>query len=98
LGTGNPTLDKFQFTSTANVQTNAIIGENVVGNSSNAIARVVSSPSANNLELVYLSDDVFNVGETVTFQESNIITEIETITSGSYKDITELFKLNKGQG
>ncbi len=97
LGTGNPTLDKFQFTSTANVQTNAIIGENIVGNSSNAIARVVSSPSANNLELVYLSDDVFNVGETVTFQESNIITEIETITLGSYKDVTQLFKLNKGQ-
>ena len=97
LGTGNPTLDKFQFTSTANVQTNAIIGENVVGNSSNAIARVVSSPSANNLELAYLSDDVFSVGETVTFQESNIITEIETITLGSYKDVTQLFKLDKGQ-
>jgi len=97
LGTGNPTLDKFQFTSTASVQTNAIIGENVVGNSSNAIARVVSSPSSNNLELVYLSSDVFSVGETVTFQESNIVTEIESITLGSYKDITQLFKLDKGQ-
>ena len=97
LGTGNPTLDRFQFTSTASVQTNAIIGENVVGNSGNAIARVVSSPSANNLELVYLTDDVFSVGETVTFQESNIVTEVESITLGSYKDVTELFKLDKGQ-
>ena len=31
------------------------------------------------------------------FEISNIITEIETITSGSYKDVTQLFKLNKGQ-
>jgi len=97
LGTGNPTLDRFQFTSTASVQTNAIIGENVVGNSGNAIARVVSSPSANNLELVYLTNDVFSVGETVTFQESNIVTEVESITLGSYKDVTQLFKLDKGQ-
>ena len=58
---------------------------------------ILGKPSVNNLELVYLTDDVFNVGETVTFQESNIITEIETITLGSYKDVTHLFKLDKGQ-
>ena len=97
LGSANPTLDKIQFTSTASVQTNAIIGENIVGGSSNAVARVVSSPSANNLEIVYLTDDTFNVGETVTFEESNIITEIETITLGSYKNVTQLYKLDKGQ-
>ena len=97
LGSSNPTLDKIQFTSTASVQTNAIIGENIVGGSSNAVARVVSSPSANNLEIVYLTDDTFNVGETVTFEESNIITEIETITLGSYKNVTQLYKLDKGQ-
>ena len=44
LGTGNPTLDTLQFTSTASVHTNAIIGENIIGSTSNAVARVVVSP------------------------------------------------------
>ena len=97
LDTGNPTLDKIQFTSTASVHTNAIIGENIVGSVSQAVARVVSSPSSNNLQIVYLTDDIFNLGETVTFDESNITTEIETITLGSYKNITNLYHLDKGQ-
>ena len=97
LGTGNPTLDTLQFTSTASVHTNAIIGENIIGSTSNAVARVVVSPSSNKLEVAYLTESVFSVGETVTFEESNITTEVETITLGSYKDVTDLFKLNKGQ-
>ena len=90
LGTGNPTLDILQFTSTASVHTNAIIGENIIGSTSNAVARVVVSPSSNKLEVVYLTESVFSVGETVTFEESNITTEVETITLGSYKDVTDL--------
>ena len=97
LGTGNPTLDTLQFTSTASVHTNAIIGENIIGSTSNAVARVVVSPSSNKLEVAYLTESVFSVGETVTFEESNITTEVETITLGSYKNVTDLFKLNKGQ-
>ena len=97
LDTGAPTLDKILFTSTASVHTNAVIGENVKGNSSNAVARVVSTPTANTLEIVYLTPDTFEVGETVTFEESNIVTEVETITLGDYKNITESFDLDKGQ-
>ena len=97
LDTGAPTLDKILFTSTASVHTNAVIGENVEGNTSNAVARVVSTPTANTLEIVYLTSDTFEVGETVTFEESNIITEVETITLGSYKNITESYDLDKGQ-
>ena len=59
-----------EFSATANVGTSAIIGENIIGENSNAIARVVtnngSTPStgdANKLGIVYLNDDVFEVGE-----------------------------------
>jgi hypothetical protein len=95
--TSAPTLDTVQFTSSANVTANSIIGENIVGDKSKAIARVVSKPSLNILGIVYLNSEKFLEGETVTFEDSNVTTEIETITFGKYKDVTNLYTLDKGQ-
>ena len=94
-----PTLDQFRFSSTAAVQTNAVIGENIIGYTSNAIARVVnkSTTEANTLGVVYLTETRFADGETVNFEESNIDANIEEITNGIYKDITNSFTLDKGQ-
>ena len=104
LDTSNPTLDTVQFPVIANVGQNALIGENIIGNVSNAVARVVSNnttdpstDSANKLGIVYLNDNEFSIGESVTFQESGIKTEIDSITNGNYNDVTKLFKLNRGQ-
>jgi len=99
-----PTLDTITFTSTANVGTNAIIGETIRGETSNAIARIVtnnnSSPSsggANVLGIVYLNDKKFNLTERVLFKESEIVSDIESIENGSYKDISRFYSLDKGQ-
>ena len=95
-----PTLDKVKFSSSAGVLTNAVIGENISGKSSNAIARVVANNAggdANSLEIVYLNSSKFVTSETVIFDESNIQTTIETITIGNKKDLTNSYKLNKGQ-
>ena len=92
-----PTLDQVQFTSSANVTTNAIIGENILGSTSKAVARIVSKPSTNVLSIVYLNSERLTNGETVKFKDSNITTEIESITLGKYKDITNSYTLNKGQ-
>ena len=92
-----PTLDQVQFTSSANVTTNAVIGEDILGNTSKAIARIVSKPSANVLGIVYLNSERFLAGETAIFKDSGITTEIESITLGKYKDITNSYSLNKGQ-
>jgi hypothetical protein len=92
-----PTLDEVQFTSSANVTSNAIIGEDISGGTSKAIARVVSKPSANVLGIVYLNSEKLLAGESVTFKDSNITTNIELITLGKYKDITNLYSLDKGQ-
>ena len=54
LNNQNPTLDSIECTSTSQVQNNAIVGEDILGSSSNAIARVVSAPSPNGLNIVYL--------------------------------------------
>jgi hypothetical protein len=91
-----PTLDQIQFFDTA-VVSNAIIGENIVSSSSNAIARVVAKPSSLVLSVVYLNQDRFISGETVTLEESNSTSPIQSLTKGSYKNITSSFVLDKGQ-
>ena len=91
-----PTLDQIQFFDTA-VVSNAIIGENIVSSSSNAIARVVAKPSSLVLSVVYLNQDKFIAGETVTLEESNSTAPIQSLTRGSYKNITSSFVLDKGQ-
>ncbi len=97
LDSSAPSLDQLSFSSIANVTTNAIIGENIVGDISNTVARVVTKPSSNVLGIVYLNNNRFNVGETVTFEESGINTPIASITLGKYRDITRKFTLDKGQ-
>jgi len=99
IDTEKPTLDQFRFSSTASVAVNAVIGENIIGNNSRAIARVVekSSTEENTLGIVYLTGVRFSEGESVTFEESDINTKVEQITNGIYKDITNSFGLDKGQ-
>jgi hypothetical protein len=104
LDTGNPTLDVFRFPVVANVGTNAIIGENIIGSTSGAVARIVSNntttpatSNANDLGVVYLNSKTFTAGETIKFEESNITTTLDSITPGSYSNITTLYKLNRGQ-
>lgn len=92
-----PVLDRLTFSSTANVDTSAIIGENIIGSASKAIARIVSKPTSNTLSIAYLNTARFSESETVTFEESNIVTPIQTIVFGKYKDITNNFILDKGQ-
>jgi hypothetical protein len=97
LDTSAPELDKVTFSSIANVTTNAIIGENIIGSTSNSIARVVSKPSSDTLGIVYLNNNKFISGENVVFEESNIKTNISSITIGKYRDVTSKFTLDKGQ-
>ena len=92
-----PVLDQIQFGASSDVSTNAIIGEDIFGNTSKAIAKVVSKPFTNVLGVVYLNSEKFSISETVTFKDSNITTEIESITPGKYKDITNSYTLDKGQ-
>ncbi len=96
-GINAPTLDKLVFSNTANVNEDSVIGENIVNQDSKVVARVVSKPTSNTLEIVYLTSGKFGVGDSVVFEESNIKTDIESITIGLYKNITSSFTLNKGQ-
>lgn len=99
----NPSFDQIGFSVSANVSANALIGENIIGRTSGSVARVVTnttttpSSSADTLGIVYLNEKRLSLGEAVTFEESNITTNVESISNGSYKNITSSFKLNRGQ-
>jgi hypothetical protein len=97
LNTSAPTLEQLVFSSIVNVDNNAIVGENIIGSSSNTVARIVTKPSSNTLGVIYLNNNRFSLQETVTFAESNIKTTINSITYGNYRDITSKFILDKGQ-
>jgi hypothetical protein len=103
--TADPILDRIEFSSISQVDTDAIIGEDIIGSDSGALARIVQNSSSsatpsipsNNLGIVYLNDQTFSVGEVVTFKESGIISNVIQITFGKYKNITNNFTLDKGQ-
>ena len=95
--TSAPVLDKLTFISTVAVHNNAIIGENLISKETNTVARIVSSPTNNVLEIIYLTSGKFQTGELVEFKESNIKTNIESITIGKYKNVTNSYSLDKGQ-
>ena len=97
LSTSAPSLDTLNFNVISNVDSNAIIGENIIGSTSKAVARVVSKPSSGSIGIVYLNNNRFVAGENVSFNESNISTSINSITLGVYKNITSKFTLDKGQ-
>jgi len=98
LNKNSPSFDRIECTSTSNVDSNAVVGENIFG-SNGAVARLVVRDNGvgNTLDIVYLTTERFSIGENVTFEESNIITTLENVTNGSYKNITSSFILDKGQ-
>ncbi len=97
LDSGTPILDSLVFSPLLNVTASSIIGENITGQTSGAIARIVTKPASNTLGIVYLNSNRFVQGETITFAESNLSGSLLGINLGRYKDITNNYFLDKGQ-
>ena len=90
------TLDTATFFTNADINDSVILGENLIGNDSGTIAKVVTK-AANQITFVYLNQNRFRTQENVRFQESNVFAQISAITPGRYSDITNRFNLDKGQ-
>jgi hypothetical protein len=97
LDSNVPILDKLIFVSGLGLNNNSILGERVIGSTSGAVAQITSRDSATQIEIGYLNDKTFIIGETITFQESNIISTLIDTTLGSYLNITDKYTLDKGQ-
>ena len=96
IDSNSPVLDKLTFPSGLSLNTAAILGEKIVGDSSDAVAQITSLVSATEVEIVYLTPTKFTIGEIVNFSESSISTTLQLITVGSYLNITNRFELDKG--
>jgi len=98
VNSSDPVLDKLTFVSGLNLNTNAVLGEKITGNTSGAVAQIVTLPSSGTeVEFVYLNSQRFQVGELVSFDESTIKSSIQSITIGSYINLTNNYTLDKGQ-
>ena len=97
LDATDPQLDILNFVGGLQLDTTTVQGELLVGQTTNAIARLVSTPTPSSTRIVYLSQARFSAGEIVKFSESDIETPLQSILPGNYADLTSQFTLDKGQ-
>lgn len=96
LDQSEASLDSLTFISSLNLDLAAIPGEKVRGLNSGAIAQVVSGTSADKIDVVYLNQFKFDLGETVVFAESGIQAILQALEDGNYINRTSNYRLDKG--
>ena len=96
VNNSSPILDKLVFVSGLSLDTATILGEKIKGAESGAVAVLAGQTNATTVEIVRLTQSKFEIGESVTFAESNITTNLQGTIAGLYKDITSNFKLDDG--
>ena len=98
LDTNAPIFDKLSFTSTDPIFQNAIVGESIIGQTSNAVARIVEVDIGNStISIVFLTEDKFTPLEILDFQESNSSATLQQFTPGKFKNVTDSYLLDQGQ-
>jgi hypothetical protein len=73
-----------------------IIGEQIIGKTSNAIAIVAEKLTDSKISFIYLNDATFSVDEILEFKESSVTATISSLIFGS-KNITNTFTFDNGQ-
>jgi len=94
--TSDPSLPTLNLTNVSPNLLNSIIGERVIGNDSNSVAVLCNNKVTNQIEIVYVNENKFNVGETITFDESKVNAIVYSIGVGD-KDIKSSFTFDNGQ-
>ena len=91
-----PTMDLSSINSATTTTGEYIVGEQIVGQTSNGIAIVAEKADTDTLAFIYQNDKEFKEGETIISQESNIQAVITTLNSSSF-DITPHYTFTSGQ-
>ena len=91
-----PSMDLVSLNSSSTTTTELIIGEQLIGQSSNAIAIVAEKNDADTITFIYQNDFTFSEGETVVFQESSIQGIVGALNDTSF-NISDEFTFNNGQ-
>ena len=93
--TGAPTLPNITLVNRSSDLTNTLQGELIIGSTSGAVARVVTS-AASNVDIVYKNELRFIVGEPVSFQSSGVTGEVSSVVVGD-KNLVSNFTFDSGQ-
>ena len=84
------------ITSPSSTTSELIIGEELVGQTSGAIAIVAEKLTASQISFIYKNQNTFNEGETINFSESGIRAQTVTLDTPSF-DISFNYSFNNGQ-
>ena len=93
----DPVLDKLVFVSGLSLNTTTVLGEKIRGATSGAVAVLAAQTNATTLEIVRLTQAKFVIGESITFEESSITTNLQGIIAGLFLDVTSNYILDNGQ-
>jgi hypothetical protein len=99
LGTSEPISPEMVLSniiSSNSTTSDLIIGEQIVGKTSNTVAIVVEKVSGNKISFVYLNDSTFSIDEVVEFKESSVTAIVSTLENNS-KNISNTFTFDNGQ-
>lgn len=96
LDNASVVLDNLNFSAGLNLNTTAILGEKVIGQSSGAVGQIVTKTSVSQIEFVYLNSEKFTPNETISFEDSGIRSTVLSIGKGNYTDKTDDYNLDKG--
>lgn len=91
----DPVLPSLTLTNLNSNILNAVKGERIVGEKSNAVAVLISTNGTNSVRFVYLNENRFLYSENITFEESNITAVIGFIETGD-KNILNNYILDTG--
>ena len=94
--TSDPQFPVLQLTNLNSNILNALQGEAIIGKSSGASAIFVSTNGSNEVDFVYQNENTFQVGEEVTFEETNVQGIVQTFIPGD-RDIRNNFTFDPGQ-
>ena len=98
--TSDPQLPKIQltgFTGPSNNNQDFIVGEQITGKSSGAVALIVGKISSDSLEYVYLNASQFSVEEVITSDQSAVSATITNKFITTSTDISQNFYVDDGQ-
>ena len=93
----DPVLDKLVFVSGLSLNTTTVLGEKIKGAVSGAVAILAGQTSATTLEIIRVTQAQFIIGESITFEESSITTNLQGTIAGLFKDVTSNYILDDGQ-
>ena len=92
-----PRIQLTEFSGSSNSNQDFIVGEQIVGKTSGAVALLVGRISSDTLEYVYLNTKQFANEEVIAGDKSKITAKITGKTITTSKDISQNFYLDDGQ-